>query len=71
MKPLLLLAVLAISYVKGMMIHRTSLTDFLIHEAVPSLFKNVNTDSEDFKRLAQEELNKINVAAGVPSSKPK
>jgi hypothetical protein len=72
-KTIVLIALLALFTGNAMRIHRTSITDFLTHEGVPSLFKNMNTQSDEFKRLAQEELNKINANAGIIStnSKPK
>lgn len=70
-KHLIIIAFLAFFTANSLRIHRTSLTDFLTHEGVPSLFKNVNTESDEFQKLAAEQLNKINVAAGIPSRESK
>ncbi len=67
-KSLLVIVILAISYSECVRIHHNAFTELVNHVAVPELFKKVDTQSQQFVRLAKEELAKINLAAGIAPS---
>jgi hypothetical protein len=66
-KSVTLIAVLIFFTADSMRIHRTSITDFITHDGVPSLFRKVNPDSDEFEKIARDQLNKINSASVVIS----